>query len=57
MKMKRPKIFISSTIYDFRDLRSALKYHLEALGFDVQLSEKNDFYKEFNINSYKACLK
>ena len=57
MKMKRPKIFISSTIYDFRDLRSALKYHLEALGFDVQLSEKNDFYKELNINSYKACLK
>jgi len=57
MKIKRPKIFISSTIHDFRDLRSALKYHLEALGFDVQLSERNDFQKESNINSYKACLK
>lgn len=52
----RPKVFISSTIFDFRDLRSALKYHLEQLGFEVMLSEFNDFSKPLDRNSYDACL-
>lgn len=54
---KTPRIFVSSTIYDFRDLRSALKYYLEALGFEVLLSEHNDFTKELDLNSFDACLK
>lgn len=54
--MDRPKIFISSTIYDFRDLRSALKYYLESLGNKVLLSEYNDFTKKLDENSYKSCL-
>lgn len=53
----KPKIFISSTIFDFRDLRSSIKYYLESLGYDVQLSEFNDFEKDLNLNSYNACLK
>ncbi|HET7463531.1 MAG TPA: DUF4062 domain-containing protein [Longimicrobium sp.] len=52
----KPRIFISSTIYDFRDLRSALKHWLEALGFEVMLSEFNDFTKPLDVNSYQACL-
>lgn len=55
--MQRPKIFISSTIYDFKDLRSALKFWLEELGYNVQLSEFNDFEKDLDSNSFKACLK
>lgn len=54
--MKRPTVFVSSTIYDFCDLRSALKYWLGEMGFDAQLSEYNDFYKNLNTNSYEACL-
>lgn len=54
--MKRPTVFVSSTIYDFSDLRSALKYWLTEMGFDAQLSEYNDFYKNLNTNSYEACL-
>lgn len=54
--MNAPKVFISSTIYDFSDLRSALKYWLNELGFDAQLSECNDFQKDVTINSYEACL-
>ena len=53
----KPTIFISSTIYDFRDLRSALKYWLEQLGYEVMLSEFNDFTKPLDENSYTACLK
>src|SRR5689334_2746801 len=53
----KPTIFISSTIYDFGDLRSALKYWLEQLGYEVMLSEFNDFTKPLDENSYTACLK
>lgn len=54
--MKRPTVFVSSTIYDFSDLRSALKFWLSEMGFNAQLSEYNDFYKNLNVNSYEACL-
>jgi len=57
MKNQKPKIFISSTIYDFKDLRSALKYYFESLGFNVQLSDHNDFEIGFDKNSYEECLK
>ena len=49
----KPEIYISSTVYDFRDLRSALKYDLEQLGYAVHLSETNDFPKPVDANSYK----
>jgi hypothetical protein len=57
MYTSKPKVFISSTIHDFKDLRSALKYWLEQLGYRVFLSEYNDFTKPLNENSYKACLR
>lgn len=53
----KPKIFVSSTIIDFEDLRGAIKYYLEEFGYDVQMSE----YPNFNINSetsaIEACIK
>ena len=52
----KPSIFISSTVHDFRDLRSALKYYLEELGYVVNMSEFNDFQREPDANSYQACL-
>lgn len=56
MTTAKPKVFISSTIYDFRDLRSALKYWLEELGYDVYLSEQNDFPIASDKNSYESCF-
>jgi hypothetical protein len=55
--MKLPTFFLSSTIYDFRDLRSAVKYYLEEMGCKVLASEYNDFVKPLDIHSYEACLK
>ena len=55
--MKPPTFFQSSTIYDFRDLRSAVKYYLEELGCRVLASEYNDFLKPLDRHSYQACLK
>ncbi|GJQ61023.1 MAG: hypothetical protein SCALA702_00760 [Melioribacteraceae bacterium] len=47
-----PKIFVSSTIIDFEDLRSALKFYLEEYGYDVQMSE----YPNFNIDPNKSLF-
>jgi len=55
--MKPPTFFLSSTIYDFSDLRSAIKYHLEQQGCRVLMSDQNDFPKPLDIHSYEACLK
>jgi len=54
--MTKPRVFISSTIHDFADLRSALKYWLEEAGCYVQMSEYADFEKDSAANSYEACL-
>lgn len=54
--MNRPSFFLSSTIYDFRDLRSSIKYFLEELGYLVLASEFNDFPKPLDKHSYSACL-
>jgi hypothetical protein len=55
--MKPPTFFLSSTIYDFKDLRSALKFYLEEQGCTVLASEYNDFSKPLDSHSYEACLK
>src|SRR5438046_1376403 len=57
MTSGKPVIYISSTIYDFKDLRSALKYWLGELGYEVMLSDFNDFDKPLDENSYLACLR
>ncbi len=56
-RVKRPTFFLSSTIYDFRDLRSALKFFLEEQGCKVLASEFNDFDKPLDGHSYEACLR
>jgi hypothetical protein len=54
--MKKPTFFISSTIYDFKDLRSALKFYLEEQGCKVMASEFNDFETSLDAHSYDECL-
>lgn len=56
MKKAKPNIFISSTIYDFRDLRESLRFWLEEHGYQVFLSEANDFPQRPSANSYQSCL-
>ena len=52
----QPKVFISSTISDMFDLRSATKYWLEELGYDVQVSEFNDFQRKPELGTFDACF-
>ena len=54
--MQKPRFFLSSTIYDFKDLRSAIKYYLEQQGCLVSASEYPDFKISANKHSYDSCL-
>lgn len=54
--MNRPTFFLSSTIYDFSDLRASVKYFLELQGCTVLASEFNDFSKPIEPHSYEACF-
>src|SRR3712207_4697824 len=57
MKKRKPKIFISSTIYDLGDARGALKHVLnKQYGLDVYTSESPDFPIINNQHSYDVCL-
>jgi uncharacterized protein DUF4062 len=40
--MARPRVFVSSTYYDLKHLRSSLENFIELLGYDAVLSEKGD---------------
>ncbi len=52
----RPRLFISSTVQDFEDLRSALKFWLGEIGFDVQVSNYPDFEHAPAADTIQACL-
>ncbi|MEX2245590.1 MAG: DUF4062 domain-containing protein [Dehalococcoidia bacterium] len=56
MTIPRPRVFLSSTIPDFRDLRSALKFWFEELGFEVQASDYPDFEHAPDAEAIEACL-
>src|ERR1043165_7062705 len=40
--MARPRIFVSSTYYDLKHLRSSLENFIESLGYEPILSEKGE---------------
>jgi len=52
----RPKVFISSTIRDFVDLRGAIKYWLDQQGYEVSLSEFTDFERQPDAGTLSSCF-
>jgi hypothetical protein len=53
----RPRVFVSSTVKDFADLRQAIKYWLEEMDYEVQLSEFNDFERRPDDGTFEACFR
>ncbi|MBI4947499.1 MAG: DUF4062 domain-containing protein [Bacteroidetes bacterium] len=51
----QPTIFISSTISEFKDLRSAIRYVLSKSVYRVLMSELNDFGVTSNEDSLESC--
>lgn len=51
-----PRVFISSTIRDFEDLRSAHHYWISRQGFNVQASEFSNFDVRPTADTFDACF-
>ncbi len=55
--MAKPRVFISSTFYDLRHIRSSLENFVESLGFDPVLSEKGAIAYNPDIPLDESCYK
>jgi hypothetical protein len=53
---RTPVVFVSSTIYDLRDVRNALRFWLKSAGCDVSMSEFNDMDRPPDANAFNACF-
>ena len=55
--MARPRVFISSTYYDLKHLRSSLDNFVESLGFDAILSEKGKIAYTPDLPLDESCYR
>lgn len=55
--MARPRIFVSSTYYDLKHIRSSLDNFIESLGYDSVLSEKGDIAYSPDIPLDESCYR
>lgn len=53
--MARPRVFVSSTYYDLKYLRSSLEVFIESLGYDAVLSEKGDIAYAHDMPLDESC--
>src|SRR6266498_660756 len=55
--MAKPRVFISSTYYDLKHLRSSLDIFVESLGFEPILSEKGDIAYSPDVPLDESCYR
>lgn len=55
--MAKPRVFISSTYYDLKHIRSSLELFVESLGFEPVLSEKGDIPYTPDIALDESCYR
>jgi len=55
--MAKPRVFVSSTYYDLKHLRSSFDLFIESLGFESILSEKGDIAFSPDIPLDESCYR
>jgi ribosomal protein L17 len=55
--MAKPKIFISSTYYDLKHIRSSIESFIETLGYDIVLSEKGGIAYNPDLPLDESCYR
>jgi hypothetical protein len=55
--MSKPRVFVSSTYYDLKHIRSSLENFIEGLGYDPILSEKGDIAYAPDIALDESCYR
>lgn len=54
--MATPKVFVSSTCYDLREIRDSLYSFAKSFGFDPVLSEFGDVFFHPDLHTHEACV-
>lgn len=54
--MASPRVFVSSTCYDLKEIRLQLKEFIEGFGFEAVLSEFGDIFYDYTKHVQDACL-
>jgi len=55
--MARTRVFVSSTYYDLKHVRSSLELFADSLGFDPILSEKGDITYTADVPLDESCYR
>ncbi|MBX3418853.1 MAG: DUF4062 domain-containing protein [Pirellulaceae bacterium] len=55
--MARPRVFVSSTFYDLKHVRSSLDIFIDSLGYDSILSEKGDIAYSHEVPLDESCYR
>jgi hypothetical protein len=55
--MAVPKVFVSSTCYDLKEIRDNLYEFIDSLGYIPVFSDKNDVFYHPDLHTHEACLK
>jgi len=55
--MARPRVFVSSTFYDLKHIRSSLDIFIDSLGYDSILSEKGDIAYSPEVSLDESCYR
>lgn len=55
--MARPRIFVSSTYYDLKHLRSSVENFIERLGYEAILSEKGNIAYSHDVALDESCYR
>ena len=54
--MAVPRVFLSSTCYDLRELRSQIREFIIYYGYEAVLSEFGDIFFEYSTHPQDACF-
>lgn len=54
--MAKPRVFVSSTCYDLKELRSQIREFINNYGYDAVLSEYGDIFFEYGTHPQDACF-
>ncbi|WP_408095627.1 DUF4062 domain-containing protein [Peredibacter sp. HCB2-198] len=54
--MANPKVFVSSTCYDLKEIRESLLNFIKEFGFDPILSDYGDVFYHPDLHTHEACI-
>lgn len=55
--MAVPKVFVSSTCYDLKEIRDSLYEFIESIGYIPVFSDKNDVFYHPDLHTHESCIK